>query len=154
MSIERKPFVYLGSPYTHDDPEVVESRVRTITAIIAELILMLGDRVIFFSPIVHSHPIQEEIDATQYFYEHAPPDWIDIDKQILLHVDFVCFMKIKGWEESEGMKEERRFCDEHGIPYVYASWNVARVIEANVLGTPTGAQAERPEFARVENAGL
>lgn len=145
------PFIYLGSPYTHDDPKRVESRVKCITAIIAELTLLFGDRIVFYSPIVHSHPIQKEINSTELHESHTPPDWLEIDKQILLRVDGVCFVKIKGWEESEGMQVEREFCDKHGIPYVYASFNIARVIEAVWLqGNKTGEAAEKPELARVE----
>ena len=147
----KAPLVYLGSPYSHPDPEVVESRVRCITAITAELTLIFGKRAIFYSPIVHSHQLERCIFQSELHKEHAnpKPDWIDIDKEMLKYVTLVCFVKIKGWEESEGMKAEKAFCDKHDIPYVYASWNIARVIEASVLGK-VGKDAEVPELARVE----
>ena len=155
--MDKAPLVYLASPYSHKNMEVVESRVRCITAILSELTLIFGKRVIFYSPIVHSHPIQQTINESPEMSVEKEPDYIGIDKEMLKRVDFVAFVKIKGWEESKGMQAEKEFCDKHNIPYVYASWNIARVIEACVLhdGKPkVGKRAEVPELARVELEGL
>ena len=154
----KAPLVYLASPYSHKDMEVVENRVRIITAILSELTLIFGKRVIFYSPIVHSHPIQQMINESPEMSIEKEPDYIGIDKEMIKRVQLVCFVKIEGWEESEGMKAEKEFCDQVGISYVYASWNIARVIEASVLGTGgnprLGKHAEVPELARVELEGL
>jgi len=47
--------IYLATPYSHDDPEVMEERFALVTATAAQL--MLAGYVVY-SPITHGHAVQ------------------------------------------------------------------------------------------------
>ncbi len=129
--MNKVPLIYLASPYTHKDLERVEANVRTIRAITAECMLHLGNKVALFSPVSHSHEIDQEIKRGLEKGE-TPPDWYEMDLQILARCDAMCIVKIKGWDTSTGIKKELNFCLENGIPHFYASYDIASAIEGIV----------------------
>lgn len=51
---EAKDFVYLATPYTHDDEAVEEERFERVSIIAGHL---MNQGYIVYSPISHNHPI-------------------------------------------------------------------------------------------------
>ena len=106
-------FVYLASPYTHHDPEVVEERVL-LAGVCAAKMMECGVSV--FSPVVHSH----------YLCEHLPLDlrfdhefWMRQDLAVLKSADKLVVLQLKGWKKSRGVAREIAAAEAVGIPVVY-----------------------------------
>ena len=113
----QKKLIYLASPYTTDDLTLLERRVQTIQGITAELVDIFGDEVIFFSPVAYTHLIDKECNTE--------PNWYNIDLEFLKRCDYMIIVKIKGWENSKGIQLEIDACEEFGIPFIYAAYDVA-----------------------------
>lgn len=104
--------IYLAAPYSHPEKEVRYARYEAVTKEAAKL-MKTGH--IVFSPITHSHylaeiygcPQEEEFWRNWYmsFLEHWTTD---------LYV-----LSIHGWKESNGVKREMQYAQEHGIPICY-----------------------------------
>jgi hypothetical protein len=95
--------IYLASPYTHPDPEIVNARVKAINAHAAHL-MRPGQGHIVFSPISHSHPIAMEnnLPTTFEFWakqNHAMIDWCNV----------VMVLRLYRWQESKGIADEIRY---------------------------------------------
>ena len=106
-------FVYLASPYSHDDPDVVEERVRVAGAVAAR---MMEFGVAVFSPVVHSH----------YICDHLPPSmrydhefWMTQDLAVLKSASKLVVLQLKGWKRSRGVAREIAAAEAVGIPVVY-----------------------------------
>jgi len=103
--------IYLACPYSHDDPEVRESRVDAADMQAAQL-MEAGH--IVYSPLSHSHRIAYYID------NHLDHEfWL---KQCLPFVDWcdeVWVMKLKGYKESRGIKKETKHAKKIGKPVKY-----------------------------------
>lgn len=101
--------IYLASPYSHDDPRVVEARFRAACMAAAELMLR---GYVVFSPIAHSHPVAEHggIDPTHDF------NWLSFDLPLLARCDEVRVLCIPGAVESIGIKAEVTEALRLGIP--------------------------------------
>ena len=82
--------IYLATPYSHPDPEVMKARFRQACRIAGEL--MLAGKVVY-CPIAHTHAIAEEtgIDRTWEFWERFDRPFIEVCTE-------VCVAKMDGWE--------------------------------------------------------
>ena len=71
---QRKPFVYLASPYTHDDPEVMNQRAVEMQEFVAGLINSQTD-FIPYSPIAYTHEIAPYVkrDFDWYSWDFTIP---------------------------------------------------------------------------------
>jgi hypothetical protein len=90
--------IYLATPYTHEDPSIVEERYL-LALDITQFFLKQG--VWIFSPIVHCHEI-----AKRY---NLPGDfsfWHDYDEEMISIAKQVWFALIPGYSKSKGMKLE------------------------------------------------
>jgi hypothetical protein len=95
--------VYLASPYSHKKDHVRLSRYYAARR--AAAIMQLQGRNVF-SPILHSHPIEElfRLEGLQ------PPDphefWMRQDLPILERCDVLSVLTLIGFSESKGVQAE------------------------------------------------
>jgi hypothetical protein len=105
-----KHFIYMASPYSHKNIDVM--RVRYLKACHAAAELMgLGFTV--FAPIAHSHPIAGYLDAalrTDFDF------WMLQDLPILRSASELVVVTLEGWEESRGVTREIELAKELGLP--------------------------------------
>jgi len=103
--------IYLASPYWDADPAVRNQRFRAACRATAQ---MMRQGTTVFSPVVYGHSLMGE---------GLPGDWSfweGHDAEYLMLCDEVVVLKIDGWEESEGVREEIRLSAAMGKPVRYA----------------------------------
>jgi hypothetical protein len=103
--------VYLASPYTHPDLEVMEQRFELACAAVAKLIVK---GYFVYSPIVHNHSIA---------IRHALPVewdfWCNIDEEFIRHFDEFWILMLEGWQKSLGISREKMLAARLGMPIRY-----------------------------------
>lgn len=100
------PIIYLASPYTHEDPAVMEERFCAVSRVAARLIRR-GN--VVFSPISHSHSI------AQY---GLPKDWMfwkRFDTAFIERCTEMRILRLPGWKESKGVAEEYDIAMKRGL---------------------------------------
>lgn len=107
---------YLASPYSHDDPEVVERREHAAAEAAAQLML---DGHVVFSPIAHSHRIADCL-PTGHRFDHE--FWLRQDLRILDSCGLLVVLCLDGWQKSKGVAREIDHARAAGIPIVYMEW--------------------------------
>lgn len=108
--------IYLGSPYSHPDPHIMQLRYEFIRDYAAELI---NRGICAFSPIVYGHEMAK--------HNTLPTDaawWEAFNFAFLARSTELHICCIDGWEESKGLKAEIDFAEKNGIPvsFHYPSW--------------------------------
>lgn len=111
MKYTQKPLIYLASPYSHDDPIVVNQRERAIREVVAEIIGK-QDAIIPFSPIIYTHPIAKNVNPDF--------DWYPWDLQFLSRCDAMIVVQLQGWSASKGIQIEIQHCRDRDIPIAFA----------------------------------
>lgn len=107
--------VYLASPYTHENQEVMQRRYRAACQAAAAL-MQRGLTV--FAPIPHSHAIVVDGDLN----EQTQTDfqfWMDQDLPVLKRCDALYVLMLPGWKISRGVTREIQVAREHNIPVSY-----------------------------------
>jgi len=104
-----KKLIYLASPYSHTDPEVVETRFEAALRHASEL-SMRGKPV--FSPIVHTH-----LMVKVYGLPGDWQTWWPINKEYMLNCGLMLVLKLDGWEQSDGVVKEINFAQSIDLPY-------------------------------------
>lgn len=108
--------VYLAAPYTHDDHDVVDSRVQRIN-MIAGALMKKGH--IVFSPISHSHPIAV-VSALPTDFKF----WQAQNHEFIRWCDTVVVAMMPGWKDSKGILDEIEFAMSINKPVVYMEGNL------------------------------
>src|ERR1035437_5608982 len=103
--------IYLASPYSHPDPEVMEARFDEICRIAGYL---MGQGEVVFSPISHTHPI-----AVRSTLPRGWDYWERVDREFILASAKLVVAMIDGWRESIGVQAEISIAKDHGIPIEY-----------------------------------
>lgn len=106
-------YLYIASPYTHDDPVIRQRRYEKaldFTAWLAVTYRLWG-----FSPIVHSHNMDLQLKPE---YDHT--FWLTWGKTMLIPSTGLMVFQIEGWEKSAGVDEEIALAREIGKP-IYMS---------------------------------
>ena len=101
-------YTYLASPYTHQDPAIMDMRNKLAMAAAARL---LKDGVHVYSPIVHCHELASRHDL--------PRDvgfWWSYNRAMLRHASNMVVLRIDGWDKSRGVAQEIAFAEHGGIP--------------------------------------
>lgn len=99
--------IYLGCPYSHDNPEVMEQRFIAVNKVAARL---MGDGLHVYSPISHTHPIVLQGDL--------PRDWKywgAYDRTMLGLCTEFCIILNDGWDKSVGLREEMKIALDIGM---------------------------------------
>lgn len=101
-------YMYLASPYTHDDPYIIQRRfVHTREAVA----LLTRQNVTVYSPIVHFHEL-----ARHYVMPSSFDFWKQHNCNMIRHCNVLAILTLPGWEESKGVKWERDFAHYCNIP--------------------------------------
>ena len=103
--------IYLAGPYSHNDPEVRESRYNEHLRHLAHC---LNDGLVVFSPIVHWHVV-----ATTHMLPTEWAFWRTLDFAFLERCDRLFVLKLDGWENSVGLAAELEFARQRNIPIEY-----------------------------------
>ncbi len=102
--------IYLASPYSHDDPYIMESRFHAAAKKASEL---MKNGEIVFSPIVHAHPI------AQYGLPKEWEFWQKFDEFFLSLASEIYVLMLDGWQESTGVNNEIRIAMDLGLAITY-----------------------------------
>jgi hypothetical protein len=108
-------FIYLATPYTHKDHQIMEARFKMVNKVAAKL---MAEGKYIFSPISHTHPIAEAGQLPRG-WEY----WEGYDRQILKNCTKIIVLKLPGWDISSGVQAEIQIGKELGIPVEYADYN-------------------------------
>lgn len=96
--------IYLCSPYSHSDPEVVKERYEKTVKYVNSL-LIDGRSVI--SPVVYGHNIVEICGS--------PSDWgywEEFCTDMIARCDEVLILPLDGWQDSVGIKGEMELAEQ------------------------------------------
>lgn len=93
--------IYLASPYSHKDPDIMEKRFEDVCKAQGELIKKFGKDHVFIGPIAMSHSIAQysELNTTWEFWQHQ-------DEELIKRCDEVWLIKLDGWQQSKGVRAE------------------------------------------------
>ena len=107
--------------YSEQKEKVEQQRYEWITEATARL---FEAGITVFSPITQTHPC-----AKYYGLSDKGLDfWLEHDLRLILRCDMLIVLKLKGWDQSEGVAKEIQFCKERGIPVVYAKFENGQII--------------------------
>lgn len=101
--------IYVATPYTHANPDVVAQRYDAAMDFVAWL-LNNSPTVVPFSPILYCHPMAK--------VHKLPTDadyWWDFNRTIIDRSEGVYLLKMEGWELSYGIKKELEYCKRQSI---------------------------------------
>ena len=100
--------IYLASPYTNSDKNIVEQNYKLVSEIAANLV---SEGYVVFSPISYGHNLLD--------FKEMPSNcefWFNFCVAFLLRCDKVLVCTMPGWENSLGVKEEIEIASKFGIP--------------------------------------
>lgn len=103
--------IFVSSPYSHKDPEIVKRRVDQVCKFCAKKI---AEGFIFFSPIAYGHLMLS--------YCPMPSDWEfwkNYCEGFLSKCDEMIVLMLPGWQVSIGVQEEIEFATKKNIPISY-----------------------------------
>jgi hypothetical protein len=103
--------IYLATPYSHPDPLIREERFR-LASITAGYLMQQG--LIVFSPIAHTHPIAS-LCSLPLGWEY----WHKFDIEFITLCEKLIVVKMIGWEESHGIREEIKIAESLNKPFEY-----------------------------------
>lgn len=97
------PIIYIMSPYTHADEDVMNYKAHLAACGVAELMSLEQYRnFTIFSPIVHYHQValrmSEKPRTVDYWWHH--------NLSYMLQARMGIVLTIPGWKESAGIKRE------------------------------------------------
>lgn len=104
-------FIYLASPYTSPDPDLVESRFLAAERYVANY---LSTDVWVYSPIVHCHELAKRHSLPKDF-----DFWIQYNFAMLEKAGALFVLQLPGWETSKGVSAEIEFARKRHIPIQY-----------------------------------
>lgn len=113
--IKESKLIYLASPYTNADVEIMEDNYVVVSNIAADMVAN-GD--VVFSPISYGHNLIQ--------FKDMPGDWgfwFNFCVTFLLKCDKLIVCKMPGWEKSIGVSEEIEIANKYGIPVEYIETN-------------------------------
>lgn len=103
--------IYIASPYTHDDTEVMQRRYEAVLRYCAH---KTQHRVVIYSPIVHFHEMAKHFSLPRdiHYWREANMTMLRISK----HMEV---LKLPGWEDSEGISDELEATE---MLYLHVEW--------------------------------
>ena len=105
--------IYLASPYTHEDNEVMLSRFEAAVDYVHQSLTDFPFYTIY-SPVVHYHPLAERhlLPRDYEFWNKRNTDVICVAKELWV-------LALDGWKDSVGIKAEVEYAESLGIPISY-----------------------------------
>jgi hypothetical protein len=105
--------IYLASPYTHTDPEVMRQRYELAFQFCAS---EMQKGVSVLSPIVYGHQFALRGQAQTDFLS-----WQKFNDSLLLRSAAVHVLMLNGWRDSLGIHHELEYAERLGLPIIYRS---------------------------------
>jgi hypothetical protein len=102
------PYVYLASPYSHDDPAVRLERYEAVKQAMTRIALL---NIPVYSPIVHWHIVAVD--------NNLPVDavfWQKQNESMMLASGGIWVLCIDGWRQSRGVAAEIAFAERYRLP--------------------------------------
>ena len=93
-------YIYLASPYTHEDPKEMEWRYNRVVEWIGDR-LRLYSKPVIYSPIVHFHPVTQ--------MHEFPPGvdfWWEQNKAMIDSASALWVLQLPLWKASKGVAKE------------------------------------------------
>lgn len=106
--------IYIASPYSHPNPNVIEENYRKVAELSAEL---CSQGMVVLSPIVYGH--------TLLGFKEMPNDWefwTNFCLTLLNKSDELWVYQMEGWDKSRGVKGEIQYAIDMGIPIKYLEY--------------------------------
>lgn len=104
--------IFLASPYTHKDKEIMTLRYKAALKAAARL---TKEGNIVFSPIIHSHPI-----AVTYGLPRDYSFWQAYTKSFIVNwAEVFSILCLRDWKNSTGIKDESTLAREVGLSFSY-----------------------------------
>jgi hypothetical protein len=100
-------YIYLASPYTHPQKEVMHARYLAVAAECAKL---LKEQDWTYSPIVHCHELARLHSLPTDFEYWKRYNWAMLSSASTLYI-----LAIPGWELSRGVSAERTMAERAGL---------------------------------------
>ena len=105
--------IYIGNPYTSDDPSLIRRRAKRIIDLTAEVYSFYPDiQIVPFSPIALT-------DQFAYLKSLTEEMWRELVMQYLIRCDAMIVVMFPGWQDSVGLKMEIDYCKKHKVPVMY-----------------------------------
>ncbi len=118
-------YIYLASPYSHDDPSVRQGRYDLAMVAVAALMRKQG---VVFSPIVHDHNLALRCMLPTNF-----PFWQKHSQVFIYQSAEVHILCIDGVAKSEGVATERTYAESEGIPIRYIEFSGLNNLEIKFI---------------------
>lgn len=112
-------FIYLASPYSHQDASVREQRFWKACEKAAQY---ATKGIAVFSPIAHTHHMAD------FMPEEKRMDfdlWMKLDLPILKDASEIHVLCLDGWRSSRGVGREIEYANQLGIPIKHVYMDVA-----------------------------
>lgn len=103
--------IFISTPYTHVNPEVVQFRTDVICTY---FIRLLSAGMCPLSPVVVGHPLVKNYNVNGMF-----TFWEDYCNSEIEHCDEVHVVMLDGWDTSIGVKKEIDFAVKLGKMVIY-----------------------------------
>ena len=116
-------YIYIASPYTHKDPNVVEQRYLKVMEATAHF---LNQGIHVYSPVVHCHELAHRHNLPKDF-----EFWQDYNFAMLVSAHELWVIMIDGWKESVGVQSEL----DYGLDYLivkYIDPDTFEIVDSNV----------------------
>ena len=101
--------IYIASPYSHDDPAVMQKRFELAQEFVAE---SLNAGVTVFSPIVHCHEMAQKFNMPTDF-----DFWQKYCTDMLSCATMMVVLPMQGWQDSKGIASEIQYCEDNKIEW-------------------------------------
>ena len=98
--------IYVASPYSHPDMEMMEARFQRVSMYVRDL---LADKQWCYSPIVHCHEL-----ALTYSLPTDASYWGAYNRHMISKANSLHVLMLKDWEHSHGIKLEIVHSHVHG----------------------------------------
>jgi hypothetical protein len=115
--------IYLASPYTDPDPEVMRERYRACCTVLAYFAQSRPDYVLY-SPIAMWHPIAE--------LHNLPREvgfWWRQDEHMIKNCAMLLVLMYPGYDTSKGVDREEKLAGYLGIPVRYLTWTELDIVD-------------------------
>lgn len=107
----KESYIYLATPYTHSDREIMEYRNHLAGQIAGKL---MEEGHIVFSPISHSHQIAADygLPTSWEYWERSCEVFVSLASKLVV-------ITTDGWDKSVGVTGEINIAKRLGIPIEY-----------------------------------
>ncbi len=106
--------IYLASPYSHKKKY---NRLYRFLAACRHAAEMMQAGALVYSPIAHGHPIATASDSLGTDFNA----WARHNRAMLYACESLHVLKIDGWEDSDGVKNEIEIAQERGIKIEFSN---------------------------------